>query len=93
MTSVNHKPARNARTILHAYKSNPKSTKPAEILSPVVGDPRKFGLGMRIGAGKAPWHYISVDGVGSGVGELAHGGRQGDAGGPESNSPILALSA
>jgi len=38
---------------------------------------------VRIGAGKAPWHYISVDGVGSGVRELAHGGRQGDAGGAQ----------
>ena len=37
---------------------------------------------MRIGAGKAPRHYISADGVGSG-GELAHSGRQGDAGGAQ----------
>ena len=36
---------------------------------------------MRIGAGKAPWHYISADGVGSGVGELAHSRRQGETGG------------
>ena len=37
-----------------------------------------------IRAGKAPWHYISVDrrdGAGSGVGELTHCRRQSDAGG------------
>jgi hypothetical protein len=34
---------------------------------------------MRFGGGKAPWHYVSVDEVGSGVGELASQ-RQGDTG-------------
>ncbi len=38
---------------------------------------------MLIGAGKARWRYNSIDGVESGVGELAHGGRQGNAGGAQ----------
>ena len=38
---------------------------------------------MRIGAGKAPWQYFSADGVGSGVRELTHSWRQGDAGGAQ----------